>query len=126
MVLELLLKMWRKLFLPHATSKISTETDLFHVKTLGFRGEALASIASVSRLSIQTSEGNAAGVSLELEGGEVVKRGKSDARQGTEIVVRDLFYNTPARLKYMKSAYRAWAYLRCFEPDGTGSSGNSD
>lgn len=100
-----------KAFLPHATSKISTETDLFHVKTLGFRGEALASIASVSRLSIQTSEGNAAGVSLELEGGEVVKRGKSDARQGTEIVVRDLFYNTPARLKYMKSLHTELGHI---------------
>lgn len=100
-----------KAFLPHATSKISTETDLFHVKTLGFRGEALASIASVSRLSIQTSEGNAAGVSLELEGGEVVKRGKSDARQGTEIIVRDLFYNTPARLKYMKSLHTELGHI---------------
>ncbi|WP_152656328.1 DNA mismatch repair endonuclease MutL [Oceanobacillus sp. CFH 90083] len=100
-----------KAFLPHATSKISTENDLFHVKTLGFRGEALASIASVSRLSIQTSEGNAAGVSLELEGGEVVKRGKSDARQGTEIVVRDLFYNTPARLKYMKSLHTELGHI---------------
>ncbi|GGP12515.1 DNA mismatch repair endonuclease MutL [Oceanobacillus neutriphilus] len=100
-----------KAFLPHATSKISTETDLFHVKTLGFRGEALASIASVSRLSIQTSEGSSAGVSLELEGGEVVKRGKSDARQGTEIVVRDLFYNTPARLKYMKSLHTELGHI---------------
>ncbi|MFD1412907.1 DNA mismatch repair endonuclease MutL [Oceanobacillus jeddahense] len=100
-----------KAFLPHATSKISTETDLFHVKTLGFRGEALASIASVSKLSIHTSEGDAAGVSLELEGGEVVKRGKSDARQGTEIIVRDLFYNTPARLKYMKSLHTELGHI---------------
>lgn len=84
------------------------------MKTLGFRGEALASIASVSRLSIQTSEGNAAGVSLELEGGEVVKRGKSDARQGTEIVVRDLFYNTPARLKYMKSCIQSLGISQMF------------
>ncbi|GIO19717.1 DNA mismatch repair protein MutL [Oceanobacillus oncorhynchi subsp. incaldanensis] len=100
-----------KAFLPHATSKISTETDLFHVTTLGFRGEALASIASVSRLSIQTSQGDVAGVSLELEGGEVVKRGKSDARQGTEIVVSDLFYNTPARLKYMKSLHTELGHI---------------
>lgn len=100
-----------KAFLPHATSKISTETDLFHVKTLGFRGEALASIASVSRLSIQTSQGDMAGVSLDLEGGEVIKRGKSDARQGTEIVVRDLFYNTPARLKYMKSLHTELGHI---------------
>lgn len=100
-----------KAFLPHATSKISTETDLFHVKTLGFRGEALASIASVSRLSIQSSEGDKAGVSLELEGGEIIKRGKSDARQGTEIVVRDLFFNTPARLKYMKSLHTELGHI---------------
>ncbi|WP_080874688.1 DNA mismatch repair endonuclease MutL [Oceanobacillus timonensis] len=100
-----------KAFLPHATSKISTETDLFHVKTLGFRGEALASIASVSRLSIHSSQGDSAGVALELEGGEVVKRGKSDARQGTEIVVRDLFYNTPARLKYMKSLHTELGHI---------------
>ncbi|MFD1066300.1 DNA mismatch repair endonuclease MutL [Oceanobacillus locisalsi] len=100
-----------KAFLPHATSKISTETDLFHVKTLGFRGEALASIASVSKLSVQTSQGDSAGAALELEGGEIVKRGKSDARQGTEIVVRDLFYNTPARLKYMKSLHTELGHI---------------
>ena len=98
-------------FLRHATSKIRTETDLFHVRTLGFRGEALASIASVSRLEIKTSEGDRAGTSLKLEGGKLVERGKSDARQGTEIIVRDLFFNTPARLKYMKTIHTELGHI---------------
>src|SRR5690625_1339964 len=72
-----------KAFLRHATSKIKNETDLFHVKTLGFRGEALASIASVSRLTMKTSQGDAAGTLLKLEGGRIVEKKKSDARKGT-------------------------------------------
>src|SRR5699024_1577598 len=92
-------------FLRHATSKIKNETDLFHVKTLGFRGEALASIASVCKLKIQTSLGEGAGTELELEGGKVINKNKSDARRGTEITVSDLFFNTPARLKYMKTIH---------------------
>ncbi|WP_249869710.1 DNA mismatch repair endonuclease MutL [Oceanobacillus saliphilus] len=92
-----------KAFLRHATSKIRNETDLFHIRTLGFRGEALASIASVSRLTIKTSQGDSAGTYLSLEGGKVLEKKKSDARKGTEITVEDLFFNTPARLKYMKS-----------------------
>ncbi len=79
-------------FLRHATSKITNENDLFHVKTLGFRGEALASIAAVSRLRIQTSTGEEAGTVLELEGGELQSEGYSDARRGTEITVKDLFF----------------------------------
>lgn len=94
-----------KAFLRHATSKIKNETDLFHVTTLGFRGEALASIASVSRLQIKTSQGDKAGTFLSLEGGKVKEQAKSDARKGTEISVEDLFFNTPARLKYMKSLH---------------------
>src|SRR5699024_8633109 len=94
-----------KAFLRHATSKIIDENDLFHVKTLGFRGEALASIASVSRMSIKTSEGNEAGTYLYLEGGKVIEMTKTDARKGTEIVISDLFFNTPARVKYMKSLH---------------------
>ncbi|MFS0672516.1 DNA mismatch repair endonuclease MutL [Ornithinibacillus sp. 179-J 7C1 HS] len=98
-------------FLRHATSKIRNESDLFHVNTLGFRGEALASIASVSRLTIKTSQGDSAGTFLSLEGGVVKERGKSDARQGTEITVSDLFYNTPARLKYMKTLHTELGHI---------------
>lgn len=98
-------------FLRHATSKIKNETDLFHVKTLGFRGEALASIASVSRLKIQTSQGDKAGNQLILEGGKVTERNKSSARKGTEITVSDLFFNTPARLKYMKTIHTELGHI---------------
>ncbi|WP_077309405.1 DNA mismatch repair endonuclease MutL [Terribacillus halophilus] len=92
-------------FFRHATSKIRNENDLFHVRTLGFRGEALASIAAVSQLEIKTSTGEDAGVKLALEGGVIKERGKCDARKGTEITVRHLFFNTPARLKYMKTIH---------------------
>lgn len=98
-------------FLRHATSKIRNESDLFHVHTLGFRGEALASIASVCRLTIKTSQGDSAGTYLSLEGGEVKERGKSNARKGTEITVSDLFYNTPARLKYMKTIHTELGHI---------------
>src|SRR5690625_117011 len=98
-------------FLRHATSKIKDETDLFHVRTLGFRGEALASIASVSRMTVKTSQGDAAGTLLTLEGGKVIRKEKSDARQGTEITVADLFFNTPARLKYMKTIHTELGHI---------------
>lgn len=100
-----------KAFLRHATSKIKNETDLFHVKTLGFRGEALASIASVSRLIVKTSQGDAASTFLSIEGGKVLEKKKSDARKGTEITVEDLFFNTPARLKYMKSIHTELGHI---------------
>lgn len=89
----------------HATSKIKDENDLFRIRTLGFRGEALASIASVSELELKTSTGEEAGTFLHLKGGEVVKQAKSTSRKGTEITVRNLFFNTPARLKYMKTIH---------------------
>ncbi len=98
-------------FLRHATSKIKNESDLFHIKTLGFRGEALASIAAVSRLSVKTSQGDAAGTILEIEGGNVTDKRKSDARKGSEIVVEDLFFNTPARLKYMKTIHTELGHI---------------
>ncbi|GAB4072649.1 DNA mismatch repair endonuclease MutL [Barrientosiimonas marina] len=100
-----------KAFLRHATSKITQESDLFRVTTLGFRGEALASIAAVSRLKIKTSQGDGAGTWLSIEGGEISDRSKSDARQGTEIIVDDLFYNTPARLKYMKTIHTELGHI---------------
>lgn len=98
-------------FLRHATSKIKDETDLFHVKTLGFRGEALASIAAVSKLSVKTSQGDSAGTLLKMEGGNVVEKSKSDARKGSEILVEDLFFNTPARLKYMKTIHTELGHI---------------
>ncbi|MBU5595048.1 DNA mismatch repair endonuclease MutL [Amphibacillus sp. MSJ-3] len=98
-------------FLRHATSKIQTENDLFHVKTLGFRGEALASVAAVSQLTIKTSTGNNAGTLLKLEGGRIVDRDLADTRQGTEITVEHLFFNTPARLKHMKTIHTELGHI---------------
>jgi DNA mismatch repair protein MutL len=92
-------------FQRHATSKIKDETDLFRIRTLGFRGEALPSIASVSRLEMKTSTGEGAGNRVLIEGGKVVEFEKSSSRRGTDITVTDLFYNTPARLKYMKTIH---------------------
>mgnify|MGYP001612823820 CR=1 FL=1 len=88
----------------HATSKISTVTDLFNISTLGFRGEALPSIASVSRLKLATvPKGSISGTSIQIDGGRVVEVKEFGGAVGTTIEVRDLFFNTPARLKFMKS-----------------------
>ncbi|WP_174726897.1 DNA mismatch repair endonuclease MutL [Mesobacillus harenae] len=92
-------------FQRHATSKIKDENDLFRIRTLGFRGEALPSIASVSRLEIKTSTGLSAGTKMVIEGGKLISSEKADSRQGTDILISDLFYNTPARLKYMKTIH---------------------
>ncbi|MEC1670048.1 DNA mismatch repair endonuclease MutL [Bacillus mojavensis] len=92
-------------FRRHATSKIKDENDLFRVRTLGFRGEALPSIASVSHLEITTSTGEGAGTKLMLQGGNIISESRSSSRKGTEIVVSNLFFNTPARLKYMKTVH---------------------
>ena len=89
-------------FSRHATSKLLKDDDLFFINTLGFRGEALPSIASVSKVILKTSTGNA-GTLIEIHGGKLIKEEKSDARIGTTFTVSDLFYNTPARLKYLKS-----------------------
>ncbi|KKI92668.1 DNA mismatch repair protein MutL [Bacillus sp. SA1-12] len=89
----------------HATSKIKDENDLFRIRTLGFRGEALPSIASVSMLDIKTSTGNGAGTNLVLTGGKIEKHESTSSRKGTDITVTNLFFNTPARLKYMKSVH---------------------
>jgi len=89
----------------HATSKIKDENDLFRIRTLGFRGEALPSIASVSLLDMKTSTGNGPGTNLILTGGKVEKHVSTNSRKGTDITVRNLFFNTPARLKYMKTVH---------------------
>ncbi|KFZ43196.1 DNA mismatch repair protein MutL [Anoxybacillus flavithermus] len=89
----------------HATSKIKEETDLFRIRTLGFRGEALPSIASVSHLELKTSTGEGPGTWLVLKGGELVQHGRTSSRKGTDITVSHLFFNTPARLKYMKTIH---------------------
>lgn len=88
----------------HATSKIIDEDDLYHIHTLGFRGEALASIASVSNIELTTSQGDV-GTFVNIKGGKVLSVESSYARAGTVICVKDLFYNTPARLKHLKSLY---------------------
>ena len=89
-------------FLRHATSKISSITDLDNIRSLGFRGEALASIAAVSRLTMITrTQDNNAGIRLVMHGGKVISSETAGANPGTTIVVEDLFYNTPARRKFM-------------------------
>ena len=92
----------RKSFARHATSKIEKEQDLFRIRTLGFRGEALASIASVSKLTLRTSDGES-GLELYLEGGHIREEKPAPLRKGTDLKVAQLFYNTPARLKYLKT-----------------------
>ena len=90
-------------FLRHATSKLRAPEDLGRIGTLGFRGEALAAISAVSRVDIRTRRReDAVGASLHLEGGVPGKVEEAGAPEGTTILVRDLFYNTPARLKFMK------------------------
>ncbi|ARU62723.1 hypothetical protein CBW65_18370 [Tumebacillus avium] len=93
-----------KAFERHATSKIKTDKDLFRIRTLGFRGEALPSIASVAKVEVKTRtlEANE-GTLVKIDGGTLVTHDVCAAKKGTEIAVRDLFYNTPARLKYLKS-----------------------
>ena len=94
----------RTAFLRHATSKLRNKDDLAAIGTLGFRGEALAAISAVSRIDLLTRTADSAeGVSLHLEAGRVESEQPAGCPQGTTILVRDLFYNTPARMKYMKS-----------------------
>lgn len=91
-------------FKRHATSKIHTRDDLFRIRTLGFRGEALPSIASVSIVSVETAaQEETQGTFLKMKGGTVEEHRPSALRQGTKITVEQLFYNTPARLKYVKT-----------------------
>ena len=97
-------------FLRHATSKLKTEEDLFHINTLGFRGEALASIASVSKVKLTTCASDI-GTIVNIEGGKIIDVKNGGARVGTIIEVNDLFFNTPARLKYLKSLYTELAHI---------------
>ena len=93
-----------KAFIRHATSKISSETDLENLITLGFRGEALASIAAVTRMEVvsKTSD-EKTGIKLTIHAGEIISKSSIGCPDGTTMIIRDLFYNTPARLKFMKS-----------------------
>ena len=93
----------RTAFLRHATSKLRTAADLEAITTLGFRGEALAAISAVSRVDLLTKTPEAPlGYSLHLEAGQITEEGEAGCPNGTTIIVRDLFYNTPARMKFMK------------------------
>lgn len=92
-----------KAFLPHATSKISSETDLFSIASLGFRGEALASIAAVSQVElVSKTENNDYGISFKINGGVPESKSEVGFEKGTRISVSNLFFNTPARLKFLK------------------------
>ncbi|MEK3989655.1 MULTISPECIES: DNA mismatch repair endonuclease MutL [Robertmurraya] len=91
-------------FQRHATSKIKNDDDLFRIRTLGFRGEALPSIASVSHFEMKTSTGDV-GSRVVFEGGVLQVHEAAAARKGTDIIVTDLFFNTPARLKYLKTVH---------------------
>ncbi|MBR2889520.1 MAG: DNA mismatch repair endonuclease MutL [Oscillospiraceae bacterium] len=94
----------RTAFLRHATSKLRTADDLAAISTMGFRGEALAAIASVSRIDLLTKTAGALfGTSLHLEAGQITEESEAGCPEGTTIIVRDLFFNTPARMKFMKS-----------------------
>ena len=97
-------------FQRHATSKIIDESDLYRISTLGFRGEALPSIASVSNVTLKTCSKNI-GTIVNISGGKVLSVTKGDARIGTIIEIKNLFYNTPARLKHIKSLYSELANI---------------
>ena len=99
-------------FARHATSKIYKDDDLFFIETLGFRGEALASIASVSEVNLETCSKDI-GTHVHIKGGKMDLVEPSNARIGTSICVTNLFYNTPARLKYLKS--EATELNNCFQ-----------
>lgn len=97
-------------FLRHATSKLKTEEDLYRIDTLGFRGEALPSIASVSDVVLKTSTGDI-GTIVHISGGKTISVQNGDSRKGTIMAVSNLFYNTPARLKHLKSLYAELANI---------------
>ena len=93
----------KKVFMPHATSKIKYSDDLNSISTLGFRGEAMASIAAVSKVELLSrTKGEELGTRYEIAGGEEIELADAGCPEGTTIVVRDIFYNTPARMKFLK------------------------
>ena len=91
-------------FQRHATSKLYTDDDLFSIKSLGFRGEALPSIAAVSEVVLKTCQDDI-GTLVHIKGGKILEEKNSDSRVGTQITVTNMFYNTPARLKHLSSIY---------------------
>ncbi len=97
----------------HATSKLYKDDDLFHIDTLGFRGEALPSIASVSKMTIETSD-QEEGTTVIINGGVIESVTPSSLRTGTKITVKDIFYNTPARLKYLKNLHTELANITSY------------
>jgi DNA mismatch repair protein MutL len=99
-------------FLRHSTSKISTFDDLDEIKTLGFRGEALASIASISQVEIKTRTDSAdVGTLIKIEGNEITETSKTNCEKGTSVAVKNLFYNTPARRNFLKSDSTEFKYI---------------
>ncbi len=102
----------KKAFLPHATSKIKDVDDIYSIMTLGFRGEALASIASISKVSLKSKiEGEDFGSEIVIEGGEIISLNDIGTNKGTILEVKDLFYNVPARKKFLKTISREGALI---------------
>lgn len=99
-------------FLPHSTSKIKSIDDLYKLYTMGFRGEALASIASVAKVDVITkAKGEIEGTVLSLEGGKIVSKSETGCPDGTTMVVKELFYNTPARMNFLKKDVTEAAHI---------------
>jgi DNA mismatch repair protein MutL len=98
-------------FFRHATSKIRTEFDLAHIDSLGFRGEAIPAIASVSKMTIKSRPKNSDGYLVSYEGGKLKDSESAALNEGTEVIINDLFYNVPARLKFVKSPQTELSHL---------------
>ena len=99
-------------FLRHATSKIYNDDDLFNISSLGFRGEALPSIAAVSDVELRTCyKDNEVGTYIHIKGGKIIEEDSSDGRIGTSFKITNLFYNTPARLKHLSSSYAELSHV---------------
>lgn len=102
----------KKAFLPHATSKIKDVDDIYSIMTLGFRGEALASIASIAKVSLKSKiNDDDLGAEIVIEGGEIISLNDIGTNKGTIIEVKDLFYNVPARKKFLKTISREGALI---------------